>query len=106
MWQDWVMAVCSVGFTVALVPQVVKGFRDRVGYITLSTAALTTGGLALFAVALLTKGFWWAGSAEVLACGLWGVLLVQRFVYGPALGTARRAPTDCCRLSAGGCLDD
>lgn len=87
MWQDWVMATCSAGFAVALVPQVIKGFCDRIGYLTLPTAALTTGAIVAISVSKFSMDLTISGIMDAVVGAMWFVLLVQRCFYGPAKRT-------------------
>lgn len=82
MWQDWVMAICSVVFSWALVPQVVRGFKDRQGYVEGWTAAPYTMAVVAVAVSLLTLRLWFAGAVGMASAGLWAVLWLQREFYG------------------------
>ena len=39
--RDIILTVCSVAFGYALVPQVIYGFREKVGAVTIQTSAVT-----------------------------------------------------------------
>ena len=86
-WQDAVLTACNVVFAYALVPQLVEGFRRRVGGVTIQTAALTTLALATIAACYFTLTLPFAGVLTTLAALCWAGLLVQRLAYGPPEGT-------------------
>ncbi len=81
--RDIILTVCSAAFAYALVPQVMHGFREKVGGVTIQTAIIT--GAALFAVAgvYLSLRLWFAATACAVTGSLWVVLLAQRLAYGP-----------------------
>ena len=69
-------------FGYALVPQVIYGFGQKVGAVTIQTSAIT--GSALFAVAgvYFSLSLWFAACACAVTGALWMVLLGQRLAYG------------------------
>ena len=89
MWQDMVMAICSFGFALALLPQVLKGFRDRAGYLTLPTAGLTAAAVLAISVCRFSLALHYAGVVDGVVGGLWVILLLQRLRYGPAVARGK-----------------
>jgi len=82
MWQDWVIAGCAAAFSWALVPQIVRGFRHRVGYVTWPTAAVTALGCYALAGTCLTLRLPVAAALDAACGAAWTVLLWQRGYYG------------------------
>ena len=82
IWQDMVMGLCTVGFAVALVPQVVHGIRKKHTTIQRATAMMTAALLVLFAICAWTLGLWFYCAANVLTAMLWGVLGWQAWWFG------------------------
>lgn len=82
MIQDYIMMAASVALTCALVPQVIKGAREKAAGVTLLTSGIT--GIALYVMCMcavtldltFTASVWW------LTGTLWLVLFGQRVVYG------------------------
>ena len=83
MWQDWVMGGCVGIFMVALLPQVVQGFRWRAGFVTWPTSLLTGLCCCALGVCLWTLGARLTAVLDAAMGGLWLVLLAQRLIYGP-----------------------
>ena len=84
VWQDMLMMVVNIIFSVALVPQVYHGFKEKKGFITLATSAPTFIGLFATAFALYTLSLFFAASASAVAGILWLILSIQRIVYEKA----------------------
>ncbi len=82
VWQDIVIAVCTVLFGYALIPQVVMGFRKKKGLINLQTAAITTAGLYSIAICFLTLKMYFSSAANFISGTFWLILLLQRIKYG------------------------
>jgi len=74
MWQDVLLAVGCLGFSVALIPSI----RSADHKPALSTSVVTGGILLAFTVAYGTLGLWLAMASDLLLAGCWGVLAVQR----------------------------
>jgi len=83
VWQDWVMGACVGVFLVALVPQVIQGFRWRAGFVTWPTSLLTGLCCCALGVCLWTLGARLTAALDMATGGLWLVLLAQRLIYGP-----------------------
>lgn len=88
--RDIILTVCSVAFGYALVPQVIHGFREKAGTVTIQTSAIT--GSALFAVpgVYFSLELWFAAAACAVTGALWMVLLGQRLAYGGSGGEGRK----------------
>ena len=67
---------------VALLPQVIAGFRWRAGFVTWPTSLLTGLCCCALGVCLWTLGARLTAALDAATGGLWLVLLAQRLVYG------------------------
>ncbi len=76
------MTICSIAFGYALVPQVIYGFRKKMGTVTLQTSGVTCGGLYTISGVYVYEELWFAAVACALTATLWLILLLQRLYYG------------------------
>ena len=84
--RDAILTVCAIALACALVPQVVYGFKHKVGTSTLQTGAITAVGLYATAGVFFSLRLWFGGSACAVTATLWLILLFQRIAYGPPRG--------------------
>lgn len=81
LWQDIVLTVASVVFSVALVPQIYFGFKNKSGPIKLQTSVPTFIGLYVVAITYYTLSLYLATATAFAAGTLWFVLFAQRILY-------------------------
>ena len=84
--RDIILTICSIAFGYALIPQVIYSFREKMGTVTVSTAAITGGALYAVAGVYVSLELWFAAVACAVTGTLWVVLLAQRLAYGPPRG--------------------
>lgn len=80
--RDLILTVCSAAFGYALIPQVVYGYRNKIGSVTIQTSSITCAGLYTIAGVYLSLRLWFAAAACAVTATLWLVLLIQRLIYG------------------------
>lgn len=80
---DPILAIVSAAFTVALVPTVWHQWRVRTSSIPLSSSMLTFLGLVIFAAVYVALGLWIAAGSATSTAVAWGLIAVQRVIYGP-----------------------
>lgn len=88
--RDIVLTVCSVALGYALIPQVIYGFREKLGTVTTQTAVITSVGLFTIAGVYVSLTLWFAATACGITGILWVVLLGQRLYYGMPEHTQKR----------------
>jgi hypothetical protein len=81
MWQDIVITIASIGFSVALIPQVISGFKTKRKTINFSTALITFIGIYAMAVSFLTLGLYFSATMNFISGTLWFLLFIQSIVY-------------------------
>lgn len=81
VWQDLVIAIANVVFSISLFPQVYYGFRRKMGLITLATSLPTFAGLYIMAFALFTLFLYYSAALTFITGTLWLILFVQRLVF-------------------------
>jgi len=84
VWQDIVITIASIVFSVALVPQVIAGFKDRKGFVTLAASIPTTLGLYVLSFTYLSLNLSYSAVTAFLTGTLWWVLFMQRLVFKKA----------------------
>lgn len=68
-------------FSYALIPQVLKGFKERKGHIAFQTALLTTIGLYASCIAFISLNLIFSGIICAINGTLWLTLLIQKIIY-------------------------
>ena len=81
MIQDVIMAICSIAFGLALIPQIIQGFKTRTGPITLMTSIPSAAGLYTCSICAFTLGLHFTGAVWLGTATLWVLLLYQRIRY-------------------------
>jgi hypothetical protein len=81
MWQDYVYSGVSLAFTYSLVPQIVKGFKDKKQDITLQTSAITAIGLYTLAYTAHTFDLDYSALTNAITGTMWATILGQRLFY-------------------------
>lgn len=79
---DPILAVVSATFTVALAPTVWHQWQVRASSVPLSSSMLTFLGLVIFAVVYVALGLWIAAGSAASTAVAWGLIAVQRAIYG------------------------
>lgn len=81
IWQDILIMVANIIFSISLVPQVYHGFKKKVGTIKLLTSGPTTVGLFALSYAFFTLHLYLSSTFSLVSGLLWMTLLIQRLVY-------------------------
>jgi hypothetical protein len=81
MWQDYVFSGATVAFSYALIPQIIKGFREKKANISTQTAAITSMGLYICAGTAYTLDLYLTTALYIVIATLWGTLLYQSIKY-------------------------
>ena len=87
--RDTILTLCSLALGYALIPQVVYGYREKLGTVTVQTGVITAVCLYAIAAVYLSLSLWFAAAACGLSASLWVVLLGQRLYYGRPERTRR-----------------
>lgn len=80
-WQDFILMFGNVLLGYALVPQVIKGFKEKGKHIEIQTALITT--IVLFAISFVyfTLGLFLSTIFCSISAILWAILLFQSLSY-------------------------
>jgi len=81
IWQDLVIAIVSILFAYALIPQVIKGFREKKKHIAVQTGLINAAGMYAVAVAYASLGLIFSTIFGIITATLWLVLFIQSIIY-------------------------
>ena len=84
VWQDIVISIVNIVFTIALVPQVYDGFKLKKGFVTSATSVPTFIGLYVMAITFYTLQLYYSSIVTVVAGLIWTILYIQRVIYKKA----------------------
>lgn len=84
LWQDWVLSAANIVFFVSLLPQVYQGFREKKGFVSLSTAGPTFICLYAMAITFFTLSLRFASIIAFSTGVLWMLIFIQGLLYRKA----------------------
>jgi hypothetical protein len=82
IWQDAVITIASIVFSISLLPQVDHGFRHKIITIKVATSLPTFLGLYAITFAYVTLALYFSAATAFITGTLWLVLFLQHFLYG------------------------
>jgi hypothetical protein len=82
VWQDALISIASLAFTVSLLPQLYSGFREKKGPIKSQTSVPTFLGLFAVSYAYFTLSLFFSAAVCFFTGVIWLALFVQRVMYG------------------------
>ncbi len=81
IWQDVVITISGIVFSLSLFPQVYHGYKHKVGPITYHTSIPTFLGLFVISFAYYTLGLYFSSVVCFITGLVWFSLFVQRKMY-------------------------
>lgn len=81
IWQDLVLTIVNIVFSISLIPQVIHGFKEKKGLITLPTSIPTFIGLYVIGGTYLTMNLFFSSVMAFATGTLWFILFIQRLIY-------------------------
>ncbi len=81
VWQDIAISIASVLLAYALIPQVIKGFKEKRKIISFQTAILTVLGLLVITMSYYTLELTFSTIIIGITTSLWVILLIQTIIY-------------------------
>ena len=81
MWQDIAIATISIIFNIALIPQIIHGFKTKRKNIAHSTAIVTVFGIFINCFIYFTLGLYFTVITGLVGGILWAILLIQSYKY-------------------------
>lgn len=80
-WQDIVLTVANIVFSISLLPQVFFGFKEKTGSIRLQTSIPTFLGLYAISFVYWTLALYFAATVSLITGTMWFLLFLQRVLY-------------------------
>lgn len=80
-WQDIVITIANIIFTVALIPQVYDGFKKKEGPIKFLTSVPISAGLYSISFAYWSLSLHFSAIIALFTGTMWLTLIVQRLTY-------------------------
>jgi len=81
IWQDYVIAICTIGFSYALIPQIILHFKKKKVELTWQTIIITVIGILVVMICMFSLGLWFTTAMNFLAMMLWMIFGVQKWIY-------------------------
>jgi len=81
IWQDVVITISGIVFSLSLFPQVWHGYKHKVGPITYQTSVPTFIGLFVISFAYYTLGLFFSSVMCFITGLVWLTLFLQRLQY-------------------------
>tara|TARA_Y100000310_G_C20695023_1_gene825052 strand:- start:3463 stop:3714 length:252 start_codon:yes stop_codon:yes gene_type:complete len=81
VWQDIIITIIYIIFVYALIPQVLKGFKEKKPHINFQTGLLNTIAMYALAIAFFSLGLLFSGIIGTLNATMWLILFIQSIIY-------------------------
>jgi len=81
VWQDIVITIVIIFFSYALVPQIIRGFREKRGLMAFQTTLITSVGMFAIAITYLTMNLFFSTIMAFITGTLWTILFIQGIIY-------------------------
>ena len=81
VWQDILLMMGNILLGYALIPQVIKGFKDKKPHIAIQTGAVTTISLLSITIVYFSLKLLFSGIMVSINTILWAILLIQSIIY-------------------------
>ncbi|RLG10230.1 hypothetical protein DRN73_08335 [Candidatus Pacearchaeota archaeon] len=81
MWQDIIITIVNFIFAYALIPQVIKGFKEKKAHIHFQTGLLNTIGMYAMAATFFSLGLFFSAIIGIFNATMWLFLFIQSLIY-------------------------
>jgi len=81
IWQDITITVIMIAFSYALIPQIIKGFKNKKSLIALQTALINSAGMIIVGITYITLNLYFSATMSIIGGTLWAILLIQSKIY-------------------------
>jgi len=80
-WQDITITIIMIAFSYALIPQIIKGFKNKKSFIALQTALINSAGMLIVGITYITLNLYFSATMSIIGGILWGILFIQNKIY-------------------------
>jgi len=70
-----------IAFSYALIPQIIKGFKNKKSLIALQTALINSAGMLIVGITYITLNLYFSATMSIIGGTLWGILFFQNKIY-------------------------
>jgi hypothetical protein len=81
MWQDYLILICNIVFSYALIPTIIHNYKKKRSSVQVQTAFLTTLGLVVVGATYITLKLYLSTAISFVMALLWLILLIQSISY-------------------------
>ena len=81
MWQDIVLGICTLGFSYALIPQIISHFKKQKVSLTWQTILITAFCMYIVTFTMFTLKLWLTSSMNLLGATMWSIFGVQKWMF-------------------------
>ena len=81
IWQDLVISIANILFSLSLVYQAFKGFKEKKGFLAIPTSSLTTVALYAIAFVYFNLELYISAIVSILNGTIWLLLFIQGIIY-------------------------
>ena len=81
IWQDIVISIATIVFSIALVPQIIEGYTQKKALITLWASGPTFIGLFAMTYAFFTLHLYYSTIMDFINAILWLIIFIQGIIY-------------------------
>jgi len=81
LWQDIILAICAFFFAIALIPQILAGFKNKMGLIVISSSIPTFICLYIISFTTLTLKLYYFAFMNFIVGTMWVMLFIQKLIY-------------------------
>ena len=83
-FSDQLLMICSIAFTVSLIPQVWFNYKNKICEITYKASIPTFLFMCIITLVYIANDFWLSVTMGTSTTLLWGIIAVQRYKYKKA----------------------
>lgn len=81
VWQDIVITIVIIFFSYALIPQIIKGFKEKRKLIAFQTTSITSLGMFIISITYLTLDLLFSSIIAFITAIFWAILFIQGIIY-------------------------
>ena len=81
IWQDIIIAIMSIVFSISLIPQIYCGFKEKTGPIKFQTSIPTFIGCYVIVFTYWTLSLFFSSVITFITGTMWLILFIQRIMY-------------------------
>jgi len=81
MWQDFTLMIVAICLNIAMLPQIIKGFKAKKKMMASSTTLITVIGIFIVGFVYLSLNLYFSAVLQLIGGILWLILFIQSIIY-------------------------